>query len=637
MKTQTVEFLSQVKPFDLLPAVELERIADELMEICFPKGSVLFHQKISTVTHIHIVKEGRLERFIEEGEEKRLRMVLNVGDVYGGISILMNKGTAIRSLQSMENATCYILPKNRFLELCGRYDEFSDFFTSTFGKQMLDRCYAAMIAKSAQEETDEVFPDFLSRPLEGIYSKDFASCEVHLSIREAAKLMTEYRRGYILIKDPTGEYTGLITDNDLRRKVVATAYDINRPVRDIMESPLISVAARAQVFEAVLLMLQRNIKHLTVINEMGKTIGIVTDQDLLVSQGHSPIFLIREIHTAKTLDELAYRHEQLPGMVKSLVDSGAKAKHLNNIITEMSDTILKKVVDFAISELGDPPARFAFMILGSEGRKEQTLKTDQDNAIVFEDLPPESLEKARIYFLKFGEKVCGYLDQVGYSFCEFDVMAKNPMWCQPLRQWKDYFWQWTRKAEPLDLLKSSIFFDFRLGYGDQNLVDELQKYLFDSLAGWLGFFRHLSENALEFRPPIDFFGKISLVSKGEHQNTVDIKSAMNLIVDFARVYALHYQIKATNTLERLHEMYRLGALNKQDHDDLAYVYSFLMQMRLTHQVKTMMEDGGKPNNYVNPKSLSHIEQQTLKEALKHLGKAQGKLSMDFAGVATGIG
>jgi CBS domain-containing protein len=189
----------------------------------------------------------------------------------------------------------------------------------------------------------------------------------------------------------------------------------------------------------------------------------------------------------------------------------------------------------------------------------------------------------------------------------------------------------------LDLLKSSIFFDFRLGYGDQKLVDELRKHLFGALSGWVGFFRHLSENALEFKPPLDFFGKISLVSKGAHQNTVDIKSAMNIVVDFARIYALFNRIPATNTFERLKEMLRLEVLQKQDHDDLAYVYGILMQMRLTHQAKTMIEKNQKPNNFLNPKSLSYVEQQTLREAIKHLKKAQGKLSMDFSGWYTGIG
>jgi CBS domain-containing protein len=633
----TVEFLSRVKPFDLLPYKELENIANQLTEACFPKNALLFHQKISPVEYLYIVKEGKFERYIEEGGEKRLGTILGEGDAYGGISILLNRGMSVRSVQALENSTCYMLPKELFLELCSRYDEFTEHFTSTFGKRMLDRCYAAIIAKTAQTDEYEPLPGFLYRPIEGVYSSDFLTCDAEMPIQEAARQMAEYRKSYVLVKEPGGKFLGMVTDNDLRKKVVSAGYDIRKSVKDIMSSPLTTISARAQIFEAILMMIQHNIKHLPVVDEMDRIIGIASDQDLLVAQGHSPVFLFREIQVAKNLDEIGYRHEQLPGLVKSLLDSGARGRHVNKLITEISDAILKKVIEFALAEMGEPPARFAFMILGSEGRKEQTLKTDQDNAIVFEDVKPELFEDVQSYFLKLGEKVCGWLDEVGYTYCEFDIMAKNPVWCQPLKQWQKYFWGWIRDAEPIDLLKSSIFFDFRFGYGDERLVEDLRRYLFATLSGWMGFFRHLAENALEFKPPLDFFGKISLVSKGEHQNTVDIKSAMMLIVDFTRIYALYHKVDATNTLDRLQELLRRGVIKKQDHDDLAYVYSFLMQLRLGHQARNIIEHKAKPNNYINPKSLSQVERQTLKEAFKHLNKAQGKLSMDFSGWYTGIG
>ena len=638
MDQQTIEFIGRIKPFDLLPSSDLERVAEALVAKTFSRGAVLFRQKISEIQHLHIVRKGRLERYIEEGGEKRLRTVMDEGEIYGGISMLLNRSMSVRSVEAVEDTVCYLLPKEIFLDLCARYDDFTAHFTTTFGKRMLDRCYAAIIAKTAQaDEEDTGLPDFLNRPLEGTYSRDFASCPEDLSIQDAAIRMKENNKSYILVRNREGEFVGLVTDNDLRNKVVAQSYDIHRPIADIMASPLISVPSESQIFEAIMVMIQCNIKHLAVRDEQEKVLGVATDQDILVSQGQSPVFLIHEIQAAKTLDEIGHRHEQLPGLVKTLMESGAKAHHLNRFISEVSDSILRKVMQISLEEAGEPPVRFAFLIFGSEGRKEQTLKTDQDNAIVFEDVPKESEKEVQEYFLKLGEKVCGHLDEVGYSYCEFNVMAKNPDWCQPLEQWKQYFRDWIRHAEPLDLLKSSIFFDFRLGYGHRGLVDELQKHLFETLAGWVGFFRHLSENALEFKPPLDFFGKISVVSKGEHQNKVDIKSAMTLIVDFARIYALQNRVKSTNTLERLRDIQRLGALRKDDHDDLAYVYGFLMQLRLAHQVKLMADEQRKPDNYIDPKSLSYVERQTLREAFKHLGKAQGKLSMDFSGWYTGIG
>jgi CBS domain-containing protein len=272
------------------------------------------------------------------------------------------------------------------------------------------------------------------------------------------------------------------------------------------------------------------------------------------------------------------------------------------------------------------------MILGSEGRKEQTLKTDQDNAIIIEDLPAQEAKDAMSYFLSFSEKVCGWLDEVGYDFCKGGVMAKNPQWCQPLKVWKQYFLEWIHTAAPEALLQASIFFDFRGAYGDMDLIDELRDHLFGSLVGWPGFFRHLAENAMFFTPPIGFFRNFLVESKGEHRDSFDIKAAMQPVVDYARIYALNHRVAETNTLGRLRELLDQKKLSAQQYQELDTVYSYLMQQRFVRQVKASIEENGQPDNYINPKKLSRIEQTTLKEIFKRIEKFQAKLSFDFTGM-----
>jgi CBS domain-containing protein len=199
-----------------------------------------------------------------------------------------------------------------------------------------------------------------------------------------------------------------------------------------------------------------------------------------------------------------------------------------------------------------------------------------------------------------------------------------------LSAWKGYFHRWIRAAEPENLLSASIFFDFRHGYGHKELVQELRRSLFKSLSGWAGFFRHLAENALYFKPPLDFFGNFVLQSKDGNKNALEIKSPMRLIVDFARIYALKNKIDRTNTLERLREMHRLGVLDQQDYDELAHAYSYLMQTRLFHQARLMIEEQKPPDNYVVAKKLTHIEQQALKESFKRIRMAQGKMRMELS-------
>ena len=272
------------------------------------------------------------------------------------------------------------------------------------------------------------------------------------------------------------------------------------------------------------------------------------------------------------------------------------------------------------------------MILGSEGRSEQTLKTDQDNAIVFDDVPEKDEAGVREYFLKYGEIACDLLNQAGYDFCSGGVMAKNPQWCQPLSTWKSYFSGWIRAAEAEDLLQASIFFDFRGGYGDFELIDALRRHLFDALTGWAGFFRHLTENALHFRPPIGFFRNFVVESKGEHRDEFDIKSAMTPIVDFCRIYALRNKGEETNTLERLAYMRRKEVLTQKEYEELEKAYSFLLQLRFVRQITAIVDEKAKPDNYINPKDLTRIEQTMLKEIFLRVATFQRKLEVEFVGV-----
>ena len=206
-----------------------------------------------------------------------------------------------------------------------------------------------------------------------------------------------------------------------------------------MSSPVHTLPEQSLVFEALMAMMQEDIRHLAVTGEDDRIIGVMSSRDLLTAQGHSPLSLLREIARADSMDQIIDLHKQVPAMARSLITSGAQAKNITRFITTVSDAILGKMIDYTLEALGPPPAKFAFMIMGSEGRREQTLKTDQDNAIVYEDVEGKSGAAIRDYFHKFGDHACTLLDQAGYDFCTGDVMAKNPKWCQPLSQWKKNF------------------------------------------------------------------------------------------------------------------------------------------------------------------------------------------------------
>jgi len=628
MNKDRTGFLAAVEPFDLLPEQEVEKTAQNLTESSYPADKVLFVQNKTILNSVYIVVKGRLEKYIKDHESKKLSEILEKQSVYGGLSILFNRSISIRSVKTLEHSILYSLPREDFLEHCSRYPEFIQYFTAQFCRHMHKRSYMTYITRSARTEEPSGSPGFLNLSLQDLFSREFASCSEDTSIQDAARIMTEKKRSSIVLVNKKKQSIALLTDNDLRQKVVSRNYPVQKPVIDIASRPLITQTSHAQVFEAIVQMMKHNIKHLVITDESGNVMGIATERDLLLAQGKSPVYLMREIQSAATIHELEIRCRQLPELIKSLMDIGARAGHLNRIITEVSDAVLKKIAGFALKEMGKPPVPFVFMIMGSEGRKEQTLKTDQDNAIVYQDVNSPREKEVQDYFLQLGDIICTWLDQAGYSFCEFDIMAQNPKWCQPMSIWKKYFWDWIHNAEPEDLLHSSIFFDFRAGYGDERLVNELRDYLFQTLGDWQGFFRHLAENALRFKPPLDIFGNLALKNGKDKKGFLDIKKPMQLLVDFARVYALRHGIAETNTLHRMEKLVQLRLLDRRDYDELAHAYGYMMLVRLWHQA-VMLEEDREPDNLILPRELTYINRQGLKEAFKRIRTAQSKMRMDL--------
>ncbi len=623
------QFLSQAIPFSFLNDQEMDVVIRSLSLARYSEGTVLFVQGQSRVDHLMVVHRGALDIYYEQDGEQTLKGILGEGDTYGGISILMNDGLAIRSLRTGEDSYLFALPEETFSALCRKSAAFMEFFTDTFGKRMLDRSYAEIFAKRIlpKDETLHIF----NMSVERLMHRGPVNCHHKTTIRDAASLMSQNGCSSIFVQEHD-DYVGILTDSDLRNRVIATGHDTLLPVDGVMSSPLATIGASTPAFEALITMMQRNLKHLAVTDNDNRVVGAITNQDLLSAQGQSPLFIVREINRAESREEILRKQLQVPGLVQGLIGNGAKAENVTRLISTIADAVLSRLIQIALADRDRPPARFAFMVMGSEGRKEQTLSTDQDNAIVFEDVPEERLEEVTAYFLDLGNTVCTWLNEAGYRFCEGGVMAMTPDWCQPLSRWKEKFHDWIHAAEAEDLLHSSIFFDFRTGWGDRTLIAELRGFLFDSLVGWVGFFRHLTENALHFKPPLGFFRNFVVESKGQHRHTFDIKRAMMPIVDFARIHALKNGIEETNTLSRLRRLKKIGVLKEKQFTEIENTYNFLMEVRFVRQITAAIQEGTAPDNHVNPKKLSKIEQTLLKEAFRRIENFQALMSFEFTGM-----
>jgi len=621
--------IANTAPFSFIPEEDIKQVALMFSVVNFPKNILLFNQDESKIEHIYILKSGLVKRRRTEDNNKN-EEIMERGDIFGGYSVLVNNGIAFEDIETKEDTSFYKLEREHFLNLCTKFPIIKDYFTDTFGEKILKKSYYSLISSSVGVE-DDVLGTF-HNTIGNICNRNLIFCEIDDSIQKAASIMREKNCGSILVRNAKEEFIGIITDTDLRNKVVAVNYNSTQPVSSIMSSPLIAISEHSFIFEAILKSMEDNKRHVIISDTGGKIAGIATHKDMLNAQSQSPFLFIEDISKADTMDKIIEIHSMMPQAIHDFISKGAKAKHITKFISAISGSILDKLIEFTINDIGEPPVKFVFMIMGSEGRYEQTLKTDQDNAIIFEDVSKNDEIYVKEYFLKLGEKVCNMLDKAGYSFCNGNIMAKNSKLCGTISQWKKYFNSWIYEANPEALLHASIFFDFRKGWGNIELINDLKNFLFDSLKNWSGFFRRLTENALYFKPPLNFFRQFKVESKGKHKNSFDIKRAMTPVVDFARIYALQNSIWETNTHERLDKIYTKKVLSFQDYKDIDQSYDFMMQLRFVRQVRAIVYEKKLPDNYINPDNLSRLERKVLKEIFKKIEKFQDDSSLKFMGV-----
>ncbi len=616
-----IEFLKKTLPFNELDDETLNKIAAECTVDFFPKGTTIFRQDETEVEYLYIIQKGGVKIYLKDEEGMvTLKDFRGEGSYIGALPII--QGTkANLNVETVEDTFCFLLKKETFLDLIQSNPRFAQYYLKSFSEKFLRTAYAELRQHRVAPRTEGTLYLF-SVQVGDLIKRKPQTVPASATLQSAAAKMAEYHIGSLLVTDEKGEIVGIVTDKDLRTKVVAQGRSINEPVGNIMVSPVETVGSHKVCFDALLLMMSKKIHHLAV-ERQGKIIGVITSHDIMVLQGSSPLYLFREIVSQRKIEGLYPLSQKVPLIVRTLIEEGAKPNNITRMITILNDHILDRLLTLMQEKLGPAPVPFCWLLMGSEGRKEQTFRTDQDNALMYQDPETESeKQQAQEYFKVFGQEAIEHLVKCGYPRCPGDIMASNPKWCQPYTVWKNYFDEWVLRPEPKQVLHATIFFDFRPGYGELNMGYELREHLNKMTQRQEIFLLHLAKDCLESRPPLTFFKNFIVEKDGEHKNRLDIKTrGLVPFVDFARLMSLKYGIKETNTLGRLELLYENEHISKELYTETVEAYEFQMQLRFVHQLQ-MMEAGKQPDNYINPRELSDLEKQTLKEAFAVIGRLQ---------------
>jgi CBS domain-containing protein len=606
------DFLASCHPFDLLP----KQLQDELpshIAIHYLRRGQAFPPDSQSEDALYIIRSGAIEMLDGEGQ---LVGKLAEGDYYAARCQLIEIAPGKQN-QVLEDTFYYALSCVQLKRLCKEAPEFSRHFSDSIRSRM--RLAVRQLSQDVDYGTTN-----LTIEVGEIIKKAPVMTDSNTSIRDAARLMSETSVSSIMLTEDD-KLVGILTDRDLRKRCVAEGVDTTQPASSIMSSKLQTISSSSLLLNAMMQMTKLHIHHLPVLEDE-KIVGMLTATDITHHNSSNPAFVTSEIRKARTQDDLVSALQKLPELQLLLASSNISARHIGETISCITNSLTGRLIQLAEEELGPAPVPFVWMAGGSQARLEQTSHSDQDNALILSD---DVSEADMPYFQQLAQKVCDGLNACGFVYCPGNAMASNPEWCQPVRQWREYFDKWIRQPEPMALMLSSIFFDLAPVYGDKSLYRGIQQEMLEKTLNDKVFIAHMAANALSHRPPLGFFRTFVLIHDGEHDDTFDIKHrGIVPITDIARTLALAEGITEVNTTKRLRAIGKTRSMSHDMAENLEDALEFIANLRIRHQA-SQIRRGFNPDNYLPPDDLSEIERKHLKDAFSIIKDMQEVLETRY--------
>lgn len=601
---EVLTFLKQHPPFNELPEETLSWVATQIEISYFKAGSQIlaFEQEIDA---LHLVRSGAVEVFRRNGD---LYNRLSEGGLFGQFGLL-RQGKVRFPAQALEDTLVYLIPVAVFNQLFEEHETFAD------AVEIEDRTRLRQ-AISRHEDANEL----LTARVGKLIKRELVTLDKNTSIQDAARHMTEQRVSCLLITEPdTLKPAGILTDKDLRIRVLATGADVNLPISEFMTPELLTIEHNQMVFEALLLMLRFNVHHLPVIKH-GKPFGVIAVSDVMRYESQNSLFVVGSIFRQNSPEDLAALAPDVRASFIRMVNEDANSHMIGSAMAVIGRSFKQRLLELAEIEFGPPPIPYCFLALGSMARDEQSLVTDQDNALILHDSFDPALHDD--YFKKLAAFVSDGLAACGYIYCTGDIMATNPRWRQPYKVWQQYFTDWIEKPTPESLLHSSIFFDLDGVWGKVEWADQLNDRILRLAKRNPRFLACMARNALNRTPPLGFFKNFVMEQDGKQNNSINMKRRGTApVTDLIRVHALAIGSKAQNSFDRLEDIIAANILPKGRGQDLRDALELISIVRIRHQALDA-ELGEQPDNNVAPVNLSDFERNNLKDAFQILSHSQ---------------
>jgi CBS domain-containing protein len=597
-------FLKKIHPFDELDEFELEKLAQNLDVAYYKDNEVILHPSEKPQFLVFIIK-GVIQ---EIDEDDQVSSIYTENDYFDPISLIENR--VKKTFKVAQESICYLLERQVFLDMVYNNESIESYFFQSISQKL-----NSQISK----DKDKELTSFMVARVKDAYLHKPVIVDETVTIYDTVKTMKENKSKFVLVKK--GEDLGIVTDTNFREDVILNRLSFDTPIDQITTYNLITVDKNEFLFNAQLIMTKHAIKRVVVLDEDGNIDGIL-DQISLISFFASHTYAVtNEVEKATTIEELKNASNNFIRIIRALFAKGVKVRYISKLLNELNAKVFNKL--FELTAPKELIGKSAFIIMGSEGRGEQILRTDQDNALILSDDCQIDERVLKEFTQKFNDTLCDF----GYPKCSGNIMVCNPYWTRKQKDFKELIYDWINYPSEENFMNLAIFYDAITVVGEDELLVGLKEYLYNLFNDSSSILSNFSKSALMFETPLGFF--TDFITDKEHKNELDIKKGgIFPIVQGIRSLALEHRVSQTNSVERIKELNNIGVLDLEMSKELIEAFNFLLTIRLKNRLQKI-DNAQTPDNYINPDNLNKLDKDLLKDSFKIVDKFKKFLTYHF--------